>query len=73
MLSEYDISRMEVFMDCLSNLSGIELTTLANAIAIYISKNFSENDIDKFVVFFTAIADILALVSVDKFEEEQII
>ena len=60
-------------MDCLSNLSGIELTTLANAIAIYISKNFSENDIDKFVVFFTAIADILALASVDKFEEEQII
>ena len=60
-------------MDCLSNLSGIELTTLANAIAIYISKNFSENDIDKFVVLFTAIADILALASVDKFEEEQII
>lgn len=60
-------------MDCLSNLSGIELTTLANAIAIYISKNFSENDIDKFVLLFTAIADILALASVDKFEEEQII
>lgn len=59
-------------MDCLSNLSGIELTTLANAIAIYISKNFSENDIDKFVVFFTAIADILALVSVDKIDEELI-
>ena len=57
-------------MDCLSNLSGIELTTLANAIAIYISKNYSENDIDKFVVFFTAIADILALVSVDKIDEE---
>lgn len=54
-------------MDCLSNLSGIELTTLANAIAIYISKNFSENDIDKFVLLFTAIADILALASVDKF------
>ena len=60
-------------MDCLSNLSGIELTTLSNAIAIYISKNFSENDIDKFVLLFTAIADILALASVDKFEEEQII
>lgn len=60
-------------MDCLSNLSGIELTTLANAIAIYISKNFSENDIDKFVLLFTAIADILALASVDKFGEEQII
>lgn len=59
-------------MDCLSNISGIELTTLANSIAIYISKNFSESDIDKFVVFFTAIADILALVSIDKIDEELI-
>ena len=38
-------------MDCISNLSGIGLTTLANAIAIYISKDFPEEDIDKFVVF----------------------
>lgn len=59
-------------MDCISNHSGIELTTLANAIAIYISKNFSEEDIDKFVVFFTAIADILALVAIDKIDEELI-
>ena len=59
-------------MDCISNLSGIELTTLANAIAIYISKNFSEEDIYKFVVFFTAIADILALVAIDKIDEELI-
>ena len=59
-------------MNCLSNISGIELTTLANSIAIYISKNFSESDIDKFVVFFTAIADILALVSIDKIDEELI-
>ena len=59
-------------MDCISNLSGIELTTLANAIAIYISKNFSEEDIDKFVVFFTAISDILALVAIDKIDEELI-
>ena len=56
-------------MDCLSNLSGIELTTLANAIAIYISKNFSTEDIEKLVAFFTAIADILALASIDKIEE----
>lgn len=60
---------MEVFMDCLSNLSGIELTTLANAIAIYISKNFSTEDIEKLVAFFTAIADILALASIDRIEE----
>ena len=56
-------------MDCLSNLSGIELTTLANAIAIYISKNFSTEDIEKLVAFFTAIADILALASIDRIEE----
>lgn len=57
-------------MDCLTNLSGAELTTLANAIAIYISKNSSVENIEKFVFFFTAIADILALVSVDKIDEE---
>ena len=60
-------------MDCLSNISGIELTTLANSIAIYISKNFSESDIDKLVVFFTAIADILALVAIDKTDETPIV
>lgn len=59
-------------MDRLSNLSGKELNVLANTIAIYISNNFSESDIDKFVVFFTALADILALVSVDKINEELI-
>lgn len=56
-------------MNCLSNLSGLELTTLANTIAIYISKNYSDEDIEKFIAFFTAIADILALVSVDKIDE----
>ena len=60
-------------MDCLSNLSGIELTTLANAIAIYLSKNSTSKDIEKYVAFFTAIADILALSSVDKFDDELII
>ena len=56
-------------MNCLSNLFGLELTTLANTIAIYISKNYSDEDIEKFIAFFTAIADILALVSVDKIDE----
>lgn len=56
-------------MDCISNLSGAELTALANTIAIYISKNYSDENIEKFVVFFTAIADILALLSIGKIEE----
>lgn len=60
-------------MDRLSNLSGKELNVLANTIAIYISNNFSENDIDKFVVFFTALADILALLSVGNIDEEALI
>lgn len=57
-------------MDCISNLSGVELNTLANTIAIYIFKNHSVEDIEKFVVLFTAIADILALISIDKIEDD---
>lgn len=60
----------DLFMDCISNLSGAELTALANTIAIYISKNYSDENIEKFVVFFTAIADILALLSIGKIEED---
>ena len=56
-------------MNCISNLSGAELTALANSIAIYISKNYSTEDIEKFIAFFTAIADILALVSIGKIDE----
>lgn len=41
----------DLFMDCISNLSGAELTALANTIAIYISKNYSDENIEKFVVF----------------------
>lgn len=57
-------------MDCISNLSGVELNTLANTIAIYIYKNYSTDNIEKFVVLFTAIADILALISIDKIEDD---
>ena len=60
-------------MDCISNLSGIELKTLANAIAIYIYKNYSTDNIEKFVVLFTAIADILALISIDNIEDDLLI
>ena len=52
-------------MDCLSNISGAELAALANTISICISKNFSKDDIAKLVVFFTALADILALLDID--------
>ena len=57
-------------MNCISNLSGSELTALANSIAIYLSKNYSSENIEKFVVFFTAVADILALISIDKISED---
>lgn len=57
-------------MNNLSNLSGAELTALANSIALYINNNYSVNDIAKLIAFFTSIADILALLSVDKDENE---
>lgn len=56
-------------MNCISNLSGAELTALANSLAIYISQNHSTEDIEKFVAFFTATADILALISIGKIDE----
>ena len=56
-------------MSNLSNVSGTELAALANSIAIYISNNFSVADIAKFVAFFTSLADILALLAVDKAED----
>lgn len=57
-------------MNNISNLSGAELTALANSIALYINNNYSVNDIAKLVAFFTSVADILALLSVDKDENE---
>lgn len=57
-------------MDCLSNVSGAELTALANSIALFISENYSINDIAKFVAFFTSIADILSLLALDKVEND---
>lgn len=58
-------------MNHLSNISGAELTALANSIALYFSKNYSATDIAKLVAFFTSIADILALLSIDKVDEIQ--
>lgn len=55
-------------MDCLSNVSGAELTALANSIALFISETYSIEDIAKFVAFFTSTADILSLLALDKVE-----
>lgn len=57
-------------MDYLANVSGAELTALANSIALYINKNYSIADIAKLIAFFTSIADILALLVIDKADEE---
>ncbi len=56
-------------MNRLSDISGAELTALANSIALYFSQNYSVSDIAKLVAFFTSIADILALISVDKIDD----
>ena len=56
-------------MDSLSNVSGAELTALANSLALYFSKNYSIADIAKLVAFFTSLADILALLAVDKVDD----
>ena len=54
----------------LSNISSAELVALANSIALYINKNFSTIDIAKLIPFFTSIADILALLVIDKADDE---
>ena len=57
-------------MDHLSHISGAELTALANSIALFINQNYSVADIAKLIAFFTSIADILALLVIDKAENE---
>ncbi len=57
-------------MSHLSNVSGAELTALANSIALFINNNYSVADITKLIAFFTSIADILALLVIDKAEDE---
>ena len=57
-------------MDHLSNVSGAELTALANSIALFINNNYSVADITKLIAFFTSIADILSLLVIDRAEDE---
>lgn len=60
-------------MNRLSNVSGAELTAVANSIAFFINNNYSIADIAKLIAFFTSIADILSLLVIDKAEEEDIL
>jgi len=51
---------------CISYFSNCELITLASTLAITISKEFSRKEIIILAAFFTALGDILALLSLDK-------
>jgi len=50
----------------ISNLSGCELVSLANSIALLVSKNLSEEDLSVLSAFFTSFADNLALLALKK-------
>lgn len=50
-------------MNCLNELSGCELVTLANIIAISISQNLNSDELAFLAGFFTIIGDSLATLS----------
>lgn len=50
---------------CISDLSNCELVALASSLAITISKQVSNDELIILSVFFTALADNLALLSLD--------
>ena len=51
-------------MNCFENISGAELITLANVIAIFLSQNLSLDDINVLAVFFSCLGDNLAAIGV---------
>lgn len=51
-------------MNCLSNLSGCELVTLANIISIWLSQSFEADELVALSGFFTIIGDSLAALSI---------
>lgn len=53
-------------MSNFSNLSCCELVTLANLIAVSISKNNSSDELAILATLFTAIGDNLAIVALNK-------
>lgn len=50
-------------MDCLNNLSGCELVTLAALIAIYFSQNLSSDEASTLGNFFSALGDNLSTIA----------
>lgn len=52
-------------MSCLRELSGCELVTLANIIAIWLSQSFTSDELVSLSGFFTIIGDSLATLSID--------
>lgn len=50
-------------MNCLSELSGCELVTFANIVAILISQGLTTDELIAFSGFFTIIGDSLAAIS----------
>lgn len=50
---------------CISDFSNYELLALASSLAITISKQISKEDLILLSVFFTTLADNLALLSLD--------
>lgn len=48
---------------CLSDLSPCELVALANALAVFVSKDLSSDELTILAAFFTSFADNLALLA----------
>ena len=57
-------------MDCLSNISTAELLALSNSLALYLFTNYSLADITKLSAFFFFLSDNLALLAIDKIDED---
>lgn len=50
-------------MNCLNNLNGCEIVSLANIIAVSLSKNLTAEEMALLAGFFTIIGDSLATIS----------
>lgn len=48
---------------CLSDLSPCELACLANALAVFVSKDLNSDELTILAAFFTSFADNLALLA----------
>ena len=51
---------------CLSDLSGCELVSIANAMAVFFSKELDSEELAVLAAFFTSFADNLVLLSFKK-------